>query len=83
VLADDRSVAEAEAGVFCACIPALPQPAVADVAQGGWYLDDAVVFGLLINGMARAYPKSILKVHRLVNDRLGARAQRDLILHSL
>jgi hypothetical protein len=60
-----------------------PQPAVTDVAQGGWYPEDAVVFGLLINGVARAYPKSILKVHRLVNDRLGARAHRDLILHSL
>ena len=74
VLADDRSVAEAEAGVFCACIPALSQPAVTDAAEGGWYPDDAVVFGIVVNGMARAYPKNILEVHELVNDRLGGRA---------
>jgi hypothetical protein len=55
------------------CIPALDDPVVTDVAGGSWYPDDAIVFGVVVNGRARAYPKNIMEVHELVNDTLGGR----------
>ena len=55
------------------CIPALDQPKVTTAAQGAWYPDSAIVFGIVINGQARAYPKNIMEVHEMVNDTLGGR----------
>ena len=57
----------------CACIPALDDPGVTSASEGDWYPDDAVVFALVINGEARAYPKNIMEVHEMVNDTLGGR----------
>ena len=57
----------------CRCIPALDNPAVTTADGGDWYPDDALVFGLVINGEARAYPKNIMEVHEMVNDTLGGR----------
>ncbi len=56
-----------------ACIPALDDPAVTDAEGGDWYPDDGVVFGVVIDGEARAYPRNIMEVHEMVNDRLGGR----------
>jgi len=55
------------------CIPALDDPAVTGAAGGSWYSDDGVVFGVVVNGQARAYPRNIMEVHELVNDTLGGR----------
>jgi len=55
------------------CIPALDGPAVTDAAGGDWYPDDRLVFGVVIGGEARAYPKHIMEFHELVNDTLGGR----------
>jgi hypothetical protein len=55
------------------CIPALDDPAVTDAAGGDWYPDDAVVFGVVVGGEARAYPKNIMEVHEMVNDTIGGR----------
>ncbi len=72
VLIDDRL--DGSPGVPCnSCIPALDDPPVTGAAGGGWYPDDAVVFGVVINGEARAYPKNIMEVHEMVNDTLGGR----------
>ena len=73
VFIDDRPVATA--GEVCprGCIPALDEPAVTDAAGGSWYPDDALVFGVVVNGEARAYPKNIMEVHEMVNDTLGGR----------
>ncbi|MEO2196231.1 MAG: DUF3179 domain-containing (seleno)protein [bacterium] len=73
VFIDDRLVATA--GEICprGCIPALDAPAVTDAAGGSWYPDDALVFGVVVNGEARAYPKHIMEVHEMVNDTLGGR----------
>ena len=57
----------------CRCIPALDDPAVTPASEGDWYPDDAIVFGLAINGEARAYPKNIMEVHEMVNDTVGGR----------
>ncbi|HET7855222.1 MAG TPA: DUF3179 domain-containing (seleno)protein [Gaiellaceae bacterium] len=72
VFIDDRALGDpgpCERG----CIPALDDPAVTDAAGGSWYPDDSIVFGVVVNGEARAYPRNIMEVHELVNDTLGAR----------
>lgn len=73
VFIDDRP--DATTGQICprGCIPALDQPAVTDAAGGAWYPDSDTVFGIVIGGAARAYPKNIMEVHEIVNDKLGGR----------
>jgi len=55
------------------CIPALDDPSVTDAAGGGWYPDERIVFGVVVNGEARAYPKHQMEIHEMVNDTLGGR----------
>ena len=73
VYIDDRP--DATQGQPCprGCIPALDQPKATPAAEGSWYPDSAIVFGVLINGQARAYPKNMMEVHEMVNDTLGGR----------
>ena len=69
------SLAEARAGLRCpfGCIPALDHPTVTDAAGGDWYPDDRFVFGIVVNGVARAYPQNIMEVNELVDDEIGGR----------
>ena len=67
---DDREFGSADP---CRCIPALDEPAVTPADEGDWYPEDALVFGVVIDGEARAYPKNIMEVHEMVNDTLGGR----------
>ena len=55
------------------CIPALDEPSVTTADEGAWYADDRIVFGVVVNGEARAYPKHQMEVHEMVNDTLGGR----------
>lgn len=55
------------------CIPSLDDPVVTPAAEGDWYPDDRVVFGVTINGESRAYPKHQMEIHEMVNDTLGGR----------
>ena len=73
VYIDDRP--DATRGQVCprGCIPALDQPKVTPASQGDWYPKDAVVFGVVVNGEARAYPKNMMEIHEMVNDTLGGR----------
>ncbi len=73
VYIDDRP--DATAGQDCprGCIPALDQPKVTPASEGAWYPADAVVFGVVVNGQARAYPRHMIEVHEMVNDTLGGR----------
>lgn len=57
----------------CNCIPALDDPAVTPAAEGDWYPDDRIVFGVVVGDEARAYPKNIMEIHEMVNDTLGGR----------
>ena len=68
---DDRPVENADG--FCSCIPALNDPQVTGAEGGDWYPDDRLVFGVELNGEARAYPKNQMEVHEMVNDTLGGR----------
>ena len=72
VLIDDRPLGDLNA---CpeGCIPALDDPPVTDADGGSWYPDDAIIFGVTVNGESRAYPKNIMEVHEMVNDTLGDR----------
>ena len=72
VFIDDRPLGDR---LVCprGCIPALDDPAVTGPDEGDWYPDEAIVFGVVHNGEARAYPKNIMEVHEMVNDTLGGR----------
>ena len=73
VAIDERLHATPEARCLRGCIPAIDDPPVTDAAGGDWYPDERLVFGLVINGEARAYPKNMMEVHEMVNDTLGGR----------
>jgi hypothetical protein len=72
VLMDDRPFASA-APCERGCIPALDDPVVTDATGGAWYPNERLVFGITIDAQSRAYPKHIMEVHEMVNDRLGGR----------
>jgi hypothetical protein len=73
VFIDDRLDATQGAPCPRGCIPALDQPKVSAASEGRWYPDNAIVFGIVIEGQARAYPKNMMEVHEMVNDTLGGR----------
>jgi len=58
-------------GVGVNGIPPLDHPKVAAAAQAGFMGDKNVVFGIVVNGEARAYPKRILAWHELALDTVG------------
>jgi hypothetical protein len=58
-------------GVGVNGIPPLDHPRHVAAAQARYLQDGHVVFGIALNGEARAYPKRILAWHELVRDRLG------------
>lgn len=72
VLIDDRRVGDSQR---CprGCIPALDDPAVTPAAEGSWYPDDRIVFGVVVNDTARAYPKHQMEAHEMINDSIGGR----------
>ena len=69
---DDRALGDPR-GCPAGCIPALDDPAVTGAAGGSWYADDGLVFAVVINGEARAYPRHMMEVHEMINDTLGGR----------
>ncbi len=60
-------------GVAVNGIPPLDHPDTIPAARADYLADDNVVFGLYIDGEARAYPKRILAWHELALDRVGER----------
>ena len=71
VLIDDRAYDTTDER--CNCIPAADNPEVTSAAEATWLDDDDIVFGIEINGEARAYPRQIMEVREMVNDTLGGR----------
>ncbi|SFJ32936.1 DUF3179 domain-containing (seleno)protein [Jannaschia pohangensis] len=57
----------------CDCIPAADNPPVSSAEDATWLADDAIVFGIEVNGEYRAYPRRIMEVREMVNDTLGGR----------
>jgi hypothetical protein len=72
VLIDDRPLGDS-APCERGCIPALDDPPTTGAVEGSWYPDDRVVFGVVVNDEARAYPKNQMEVHEMINDTLGGR----------
>lgn len=72
VLIDDRPLGD---GGFCerGCIPALDDPTLTDAAGGDWYSDGYVVFGVVVDGEAVAFPKNMMEIHEMVNTTIGGR----------
>jgi hypothetical protein len=58
-------------GVKVNGIPPLDHPRVIGAAAAKYLNDSHVVFGVVVNGQARAYPKRILAWHEMALDRLG------------
>ena len=58
---------------LCNCIPAADNPEVTGAAEATWLKDEDIVFGITVNGEARAYPRRIMEVREMVNDTLGGR----------
>jgi hypothetical protein len=58
-------------GVVVNGIPPLVYPKTVQAAQAQYLRDNHVVFGIAVNGRARAYPKRILAWHELARDRVG------------
>ena len=58
-------------GVAVNGIPPLEHPDRLAAADAGYLADDHVVFGIAMNGEARAYPKRILAWHEMALDRVG------------
>ncbi len=58
-------------GVVVDGIPALDDPAVVGASAAGYLNPDDPVFGVEINGDARAYPLRIANWHEMVNDVVG------------
>ncbi len=58
-------------GVGVNGIPPLVGPKVIPAAAATWLKDSHVIFGIVENGEARAYPKRILAWHEMARDRLG------------
>ena len=52
-------------------IPPLRNPAMLAADDGGYLEDDHIVFGISVNGDARAYPKRILAWHEMFVDEVG------------
>jgi len=72
VLIDDRPLGDTrpcERG----CIPALDDPPLTPAAEGDWYPDDRVVFGLVVGADEVALPRNIMEVHEMVNMTVGGR----------
>ena len=58
-------------GVVVNGIPPLAYPRTLPAAAAEYLDDDHIVFGIAVNGEARAYPKRILAWHEMALDRLG------------
>lgn len=71
VLIDDRPYDTTDQ--LCNCIPAADNPPISSAAEATWLDDDDIVFGVVVNGEARAYPRQIMEVREMVNDTLGGR----------
>ena len=60
-------------GVKVDGIPSLDNPTLMNAAQANYLVDDDLVFGIEINGDARAYPLRIMGWHEMFNDVIGGK----------
>ena len=70
---DDRPLDEVHLPCPRGCIPALNDPRLVPVSEGGYYPDDGYVFAVTVNGEAVAFPKNMMEIHEMVNITIGGR----------
>jgi hypothetical protein len=58
-------------GVKVDGIPPLDHPKAVPASEAGYLQDKNLVFGVVIDGVARAYPKRILAWHEVARDKVG------------
>lgn len=61
-------------GVVRDGIPPLKNPTTLPANEANYLADSDIVFGVVVNGEARAYPKRILAWHEMVKDVVGGKA---------
>ena len=62
-------------------IPPLRSPKTLPAIEATWLRDGHIVFGIVINGEARAYPKRILAWHEMAIDRAWRCRSDHRLLH--
>ena len=70
-------------GVVKDGIPALNNPKHINAEDAVYLVDDELVFGVEINGDARAYPFRMMDWHEMFNDVVGGGAGRARLLHAM
>ena len=73
VLIDDRPLDRVDSPCPRGCIPALNDPQIESATVSDYYPDDRLVFAVVINGEAVAFPKNMMEVHEMVNITVGGR----------
>jgi Protein of unknown function (DUF3179) len=73
VFIDDRPLGARDPCAVPGCIPALDDPALVPAADGGYYDDDAIVFGVTEGDESVAFPKNVMQIHEMVNITIGGR----------
>ena len=58
-------------GVAVNGVPPLDHPPTAEATSATWMGAEDIVFGVLIDGVAKAYPKKIVAWHEMVRDQVG------------
>ncbi|MDJ0770930.1 MAG: DUF3179 domain-containing (seleno)protein [Ilumatobacter sp.] len=73
VFIDDRPLGDPNPCEIPGCIPSLDDPELVPAAEGDWYDDDRVVFGVTEGDEAVAFPQNMMQVHEMVNITIGGR----------
>ncbi len=73
VFLDDRPIGQTDFGCPQGCIPALNDPPLTSAAEGSWYPDNSIVFGVVVGDEAVAFPKNMMEIHEMVNITIGGR----------
>ena len=73
VFIDDRPLGDTGRCGGRGCIPALDDPPLVTAADGDYYDDDAIVFGVTEGDEAVAFPKNVMQIHEMVNITIGDR----------
>ncbi|MCB0991927.1 MAG: DUF3179 domain-containing protein, partial [Acidimicrobiales bacterium] len=70
---DDRPLGTTTPCPAPGCIPSLDDPTLVAAADGGYYDDHSIVFGVVQGDEAVAFPRNVMEIHEMVNITIGDR----------